>query len=614
MGGAPTPKHASPAHVSPWRYLPHVVAVTMATVVLPLVLVEVAQSLAGIHSIALAIPLAIALSVGAATIGASLWKRRPGARDMLFWDLMLVGFARRLWTERNLAQARRIVGEARSSLDRGGQAPPRDVQVRTLERLARALDSRDPYTHGHSQRVAQNAHLIASRMGLPSGEVAKVRVAAAVHDAGKINTSREILNKPGRLTDDEFEVIKRHPVDGAEMIAPLRDPEIIAMVRHHHERLDGTGYPDGQAGEEIPVGARIIAVADTFDAITSVRPYRSPRKQQAALQILKEESGERLDAGAVGAFLSYYSGRRSAAWSSLALAVPERLMAFFTGGAGPIAQGAAATVAAVGITGALAGPILHPDSHPTKPVAAEQRLAFREGANASSAAGRAVLRAAQPAGGRRGRPEPGHDSAPTGDTADVSLALATPSPNETSAAEPPRTPSGVPTIGGSGWEPETSTDSLPGDGGSTGNSGSGGDSGSGRSGSDKSGSGKSGSDKSGSGNSGSGNSGSGNSGSGNSDSGDSGSGNSGPGNSGGSGSGESGSGNSGSGNSGSGNSGSGNSGSGGGNSGSGSGGGSGSSGSGSSGSGEGLTDLLGTILNPILQSPVIKPIIRLPRL
>ena len=94
MGGAPTPKHAAPNHVSPWRYLPQVVVVTMVTVVLPLVLVEVAQSLAGIRSVALAIPLAIALSVVAATIGSSLWKRRPGARDMLFGDLMLVGFAR----------------------------------------------------------------------------------------------------------------------------------------------------------------------------------------------------------------------------------------------------------------------------------------------------------------------------------------------------------------------------------------------------------------------------------------------------------------------------------------------------------------------------------------
>ena len=171
--------------------------VTLATVVLPLAVVELTQSLAGIRSMALAIPLAIALSVAMATVGSSLWKRRPGARDMLFGDLMLVGFARRCWTERNLTEARRIVATPAARSTRAARRRHGIVQVQTLERLARALDARDPYTHGHSQRVAQNAHLIASRMGLPAGELAKVRVAAAVHDAGKINTAREILNKPG---------------------------------------------------------------------------------------------------------------------------------------------------------------------------------------------------------------------------------------------------------------------------------------------------------------------------------------------------------------------------------------------------------------------------------
>ena len=191
-----------------------------------------------------------------------------------------------------------------------------------LERLARSLDARDPFMLGHSRRVARSAQMVAERMGLPPEMVAKVRLAASVHDTGKINTPARILNKPSALTEEEFEVIKRHPGDGERMLEPLGDPEVSAMVRHHHERLDGSGYPDGLAGEEIPLGARIIAVADTFDAITSVRPYGPPRKQQAALKVLKDEAGTRLDPQVVTAFLSCYSGRRTAAWSALAVAVP----------------------------------------------------------------------------------------------------------------------------------------------------------------------------------------------------------------------------------------------------------------------------------------------------
>ena len=285
---------------------------------------------------------------------------------MLFGDLMLWGWVRRLRTERRLAEAASLLDHGTSlAVSAGG--PPRDRQIEVLERLARALDARDPYTHGHSQRVARNAHTIASRMGLSAEQVAKVRVAAAVHDAGKINTDRAILNKPGALTDEEFETIKRHPGEGAEMLEPLHDPELIAMVLHHHERLDGSGYPNALTGESIPLGARIIAVADTFDAITSVRPYRRPRKQQVALKILKEEAGSRLDGPAVAAFLSYYTGRKTAAWSSLALAIPERMIGFLTGGAGPLAQGAAATVAAVGVSGALMGSITHPQSEAWTP-------------------------------------------------------------------------------------------------------------------------------------------------------------------------------------------------------------------------------------------------------
>ena len=152
-------------------------------------------------------------------------------------------------------------------------------------------------------------------MRLSPDDVAKVRTAAALHDVGKLHTPREILNKPGRLTDAEFALVQRHPGDGADMLRGIEEPEITAMVRHHHERLDGAGYPAGLTGQEIPVGARIIAVADTFDAITSSRPYRKAANHKRALDVLSREAGSQLDGAAVRPSSSTTAGvARSPGW------------------------------------------------------------------------------------------------------------------------------------------------------------------------------------------------------------------------------------------------------------------------------------------------------------
>jgi putative nucleotidyltransferase with HDIG domain len=179
-----------------------------------------------------------------------------------------------------------------------------------LAELAAELESRDPWTHGHSRRVALHAAMIASHMGLTERHVQITRAAAELHDVGKINTPRAVLHKPGELTEVELGLIELHPVDGAEIVSTLGDPELTAMVRHHHERLDGSGYPDRLQATEIPLGARIIAVADTFDAITSTRPYRPARTPQEALEILDEEAGVRLDPVGVSAFRACYAERR----------------------------------------------------------------------------------------------------------------------------------------------------------------------------------------------------------------------------------------------------------------------------------------------------------------
>ena len=228
---------------------------------------------------------------------------------------------------------------------------------KVLTRLAAGLEARDAHTHGHSKRVARYSERIARGMNLPQEQVDRIRAAAAVHDVGKIRTPRPILMKTGALSEREFEVMKEHPEAGAKMIAGVGDTELTAIVRHHHERLDGSGYPAGLRGEEIPLGARVIAVADTFDAMTSARPYRAPLSHKRALDTLQREAGTKLDARAVAAFRGYYSGGVTPALGALLVTAPSRFLAWLGPGAGggvaPIAQGATALGAAALIGGSM---------------------------------------------------------------------------------------------------------------------------------------------------------------------------------------------------------------------------------------------------------------------
>jgi len=200
----------------------------------------------------------------------------------------------------------------------GRQLAPSESPARTLERLAAALEQRVPGASGHARRVARLAAGTAKRMGLRRREVVRVRRAASLHDIGKLETPAAVVNKPGPLDPEEFTLVKRHAIAGERIVAGLGDPELAAIVRHHHERFDGMGYPDGLAGEEIPLGARILAVADTFDALTSPRPYRPASRACDALDLLSIEAGAQLDPAAVEAFEGYYSGRRSVLWRALA--------------------------------------------------------------------------------------------------------------------------------------------------------------------------------------------------------------------------------------------------------------------------------------------------------
>jgi putative nucleotidyltransferase with HDIG domain len=328
------------------RYLPLAIAVTAVVVAVPVALVAVIVQARSPLSMLAATALAMAVSVALTSAGAALWKRWPGSRDLVFADLMVWGWTRRYWTERRLGRARTLYESARS-------AGP-SVGIEVIERLSAALEARDASTLGHSQRVARHAGRIARTMRLPAAESAKVRTAAAVHDVGKLYTPRPILNNPGILDEQEYRVLKRHPVDGADMLERVGDPDIAAMVRSHHERLDGSGYPDGLVGEEIPLGARIIAVADTFDAISSDRVYRSARTHKRALDILSNEAGSRLDAAVVAAFARSYGARRPVAGLAFVSAASQRALAWAQASSPAIGLGGAPLVPAVGVAGLLA--------------------------------------------------------------------------------------------------------------------------------------------------------------------------------------------------------------------------------------------------------------------
>ncbi|MDW8244858.1 MAG: HD domain-containing protein, partial [Thermogemmata sp.] len=183
----------------------------------------------------------------------------------------------------------------------------RDLFLKTITTLAQAVELRDDYTGGHTQRVTRYALLLAERLGLDRYQTEIIRLGSPLHDIGKIGIDDAILRKPGKLTPAEYELMKAHTVKGAEILSNIPEmAPIIPIVRHHHERWDGTGYPDRLAGTEIPYLARIVAVADAFDAITSPRPYHAsnrPRSSTWAFLELERQAGRQFDPDCVAAFL-----------------------------------------------------------------------------------------------------------------------------------------------------------------------------------------------------------------------------------------------------------------------------------------------------------------------
>ena len=183
----------------------------------------------------------------------------------------------------------------------------RELFMGSIQMLAGAVDEKDPYTRGHSDRVTKYSVLIAKEMGMPEEFQETVRVSAQLHDVGKIGIEDRILKKPGALTAEEFEIMKTHTTKGATILRPVAQlKDMIPGIELHHESLDGRGYPHGLKGEEIPLLPRIIAVADTFDALTTNRPYQQAHDSEDALRIIRSVSGKRLDPTAVAALEALY--------------------------------------------------------------------------------------------------------------------------------------------------------------------------------------------------------------------------------------------------------------------------------------------------------------------
>jgi HD-GYP domain-containing protein (c-di-GMP phosphodiesterase class II) len=215
----------------------------------------------------------------------------------------------------------------------------------SIQMLAGAVDEKDPYTRGHSDRVTRYSLLLAHEMDLPSPFMETLQISAQLHDVGKIGIEDSILKKPGALTAEEFEVMKTHTTRGANLLRPVTQlEEMLPGIELHHESLDGRGYPYGLQGDQIPLLARVIAVADTFDALTTTRPYQNAHTPEQALQIVQNLAGKRLDPVVVAALLAVYA-RGEIKLQKFTIRRPVAAAAP-AAAAAPVEQGPAASVTA----------------------------------------------------------------------------------------------------------------------------------------------------------------------------------------------------------------------------------------------------------------------------
>jgi HD-GYP domain-containing protein (c-di-GMP phosphodiesterase class II) len=347
-------------------YLPHALLATLAVVGVPFAaVVTLVRSMDPDPSTLLVVAVALLSSLLMTGFGIALWKTRPESADIAFGELLIWG-----WLQRKRADDRLDEGAALLGLDRSGH-PTQPVrispehQLDVLQDLNEALEAKDPYTHGHSQRVERHSYRTAAAMGLSVDAIEELRLAAALHDVGKIRVPDRVLRKPGRLTKEERLVVEEHVVVGAWMVSSVGSADVVSAVRHHHERWDGRGYPDGLAGTDIPLFSRIIAVSDAYDAITSTRPYRASAGREHAVSVLRAEAGMQFDPMIVNAFVDALPVRLPVAGALVFFAGPAafgRRIAMWLKrfGAGHLAPAAATLGAIVTLGSFVPAPAIAP--------------------------------------------------------------------------------------------------------------------------------------------------------------------------------------------------------------------------------------------------------------
>jgi response regulator RpfG family c-di-GMP phosphodiesterase len=232
---------------------------------------------------------------------------RAGAHHYFFKPIKLDEFRHVLETTWRTYRLNQENQRRRSALERAVNRQTRRVRrtfLSAITSLARTMEERDPYTAGHSRRVREYALHLARALHLDSRQRKLLSLAAKLHDIGKVAVPDAILHKPSALTPDEFHIVRQHPEVGERILAPVvRNPPVLAAIRGHHERIDGTGYPDGLRGEQIPLLARLISIPDCFDALTTSRAYRAAMRPEKALEILKAGADTHFDATMVSAFV-----------------------------------------------------------------------------------------------------------------------------------------------------------------------------------------------------------------------------------------------------------------------------------------------------------------------
>ncbi len=257
---------------------------------------------------------ATVMVTGVAELDTAVQLLQAGAYDYITKPYAIEEVRARL---RQALDKRRLVLENRryqtqlADLVRAQAARIEELFLEAVQTLVHALEAKDAYTQGHSARVAEYAGRTARAMGLPEAEIQLIELGAELHDVGKIGVRETVLFKGGRLTDDEYRHIMQHTVIGARILAPLfkNAPHALAIVRSHHERLDGLGFPDGLKGGQLPLYARLVSVVDAFDAMTSGRTYRAALGVDRALTELSANAGTQFDPEVVAAFQRAYGGQ-----------------------------------------------------------------------------------------------------------------------------------------------------------------------------------------------------------------------------------------------------------------------------------------------------------------